>query len=163
MGVMTYKGYDGLIRYSEEDHIFYGVVQGISDKILFEGTSVDELEEDFHASVDDYLEFCKKIGKIPDKVYRGSFNVRISPELHKKACFLAGRRDISLNQFVEEAIRNQVIASDVKENYKQTQSMAGWLRDGGNNYEDYNPDMLGDNIVLFKKENEDKTKKIKSM
>lgn len=129
MGVMTYKGYDGLIQYSEEDHLFFGIVQGISDKIMFEGTSVDDLEKDFHASVDDYLEFCEKIGKNPDRVYRGSFNVRISPELHKKACVQAGRRGISLNQFVEEAICNQVAATDIKENYSQIQSVGKWLRD----------------------------------
>lgn len=110
--LMRYKGYDASIHYSPKDRIFFGVVEDIADKITFEGESVDELENDFHEAVDDYLEFCQSVGKSPDKPYRGSFNVRISPELHKKACQQARQKEISLNQFVEEAIRAQVESID---------------------------------------------------
>jgi len=34
--------------------------------------------------VEDYLETCKALGREPQKVYKGVFNVRIEPELHKK-------------------------------------------------------------------------------
>lgn len=108
MNVMTYKGYAGRIKYSAEDHIFYGDVEGLQDKITFEGKSVDELEKDFHEAVDDYLAFCKKFGKNPEKTYKGSFNVRIPPELHKAAAIQATERNISLNQFVSEAIQKYI-------------------------------------------------------
>ena len=39
----------------------------------------------FGKAVEDYLELCNLNGKEPEKVYKGSFNVRISPELHKQA------------------------------------------------------------------------------
>ena len=64
--------------------------------------------EEFHAAVDDYLDFCKEVGKEPDREYSGSFNVRISSELHRKASFMAMEEGITLNRFVEEAIERHV-------------------------------------------------------
>lgn len=149
--VMMYKGYDGLIQYSAEDRLFFGVVQGVSDKITFEGESVEELENDFHEAVDDYLAFCKKIGKEPDKVYRGTFNVRIAPELHKAACLQAGRQGISLNQFVEDAIRNQVQAANIQENYSEVQPAAVWTKTVVGGYEDFKLE----NVIPFNKKTDD--------
>ena len=47
---------------------------------------------------------CEQVGKEPEKVYKGSFNVRIDLELHKKASILAQAEHISLNQFIELSI-----------------------------------------------------------
>jgi predicted HicB family RNase H-like nuclease len=68
------------------------------------GDSVQTLTEDFHNAVDEYLEFCKKSDKQPEKPFKGSFNVRIQPDLHRKAALTASSRGISLNAFVEDAI-----------------------------------------------------------
>ena len=40
--------------------------------------------------------------------YKGSFNVRISPELHRQAVVFATSHQMSLNNFVETAIRKQL-------------------------------------------------------
>ena len=48
--------------------------------------------------------FCKEKGKQPEKSYRGSFNVRINPDLHRAAALAAAVRKESLNQFVADAI-----------------------------------------------------------
>ena len=52
----------------------------------------------------DYLELCNLNGKEPEKMYKGSFNIRINPELHKQAAQKALIEGKSLNQYVEEAI-----------------------------------------------------------
>ena len=62
----------------------------------------------FAEAVEDYLLLCKEAGKEPQKAYKGSFNVRISPELHKEAVMLASRKGISLNAFVEKTIYEAV-------------------------------------------------------
>lgn len=67
-----------------EDNIFIGEVFGIADSLNFHGTSVTELREMFKQSIDNYLDLCKRVGKNPDKEFKGTFNVRIPPELHKK-------------------------------------------------------------------------------
>ena len=45
----------------------------------FQSENSKDLEEEFHKAVDEYLEFCKEIGKEPQKEYNGLFNVRIPP------------------------------------------------------------------------------------
>ena len=62
------------------------------------------------ADVDDYLEFCKDVGKEPDKEYKGTFNIRISPDLHKRLAIVAMQNGDTLNATVEKAIVNYVTA-----------------------------------------------------
>ena len=101
---MTYKSYIGTVNYNADDEVFHGKINGINDLITFEGQSVKELKKSFHDSVNDYLETCRELGKQPDKTYKGSFNVRISTELHRKATAIATKKQISLNDFVKRAI-----------------------------------------------------------
>ena len=103
---IEYKGYIGSVEFSENDGLFYGKVMGIRALISYEGTNARELIEDFHGSVDDYLELCKSQNKEPEVAYKGSFNVRIPPELHKRAVIYASEHQMSLNNFVESALRN---------------------------------------------------------
>lgn len=102
--VMIYKDYIGLVHYSTEDELFFGKIERINDLISFEGSSVAELKSAFEDAVEDYLELCKLNGKEPEKTYKGSFNIRIRPELHKQAVQRALIEGKSLNQYVEEAI-----------------------------------------------------------
>lgn len=101
---LTYKGYFGTVNFNSDDEVFYGKIFGISDLINFEGSSVKELKESFEESLDDYLETCKALNKTPNKTFKGSFNVRVSMELHKKAAIIANQKSISLNDFVKKAI-----------------------------------------------------------
>ena len=55
-----------------------------------------------------YLELCRAQGVEPERAYKGSFNVRISPELHRKAAICAASRNISLNSLVEQSLEKYV-------------------------------------------------------
>ena len=103
--LLTYKGYLGSAHYSAADEVFYGKLEGIDDLVNYEGASVKELIKAFNEAVEDYLETCKEIGKEPNKMYKGSFNVRIPTELHRNAALFAVSKDISLNDFVKTAIQ----------------------------------------------------------
>lgn len=106
--LLKYKDYLAKIEYDSEEKILFGVIQGISDLVTFESASIEDIEDEFHSAVDDYLETCKELGKLPEKTYKGSFNVRIDPERHKKADRLAFQSNITLNKFVEEAIQEKI-------------------------------------------------------
>jgi len=106
--LIEYKDYYAKIEYSSDDELFFGSIVGIGDSITFEGKSVEELKKAFQEAVDDYLDMCQKIGKEPQKYYKGSFNIRISPKIHRKADLIAKSRRISLNKFVEEAINDSI-------------------------------------------------------
>lgn len=105
---MEYKGYVGSVEFSERDSVFFGKVMGIRALISYEGTTAQELVEDFHGAVDDYLALCESEGREPEKAYKGSFNVRISPDLHKRAVISAAAQHISLNSLVERSLETYV-------------------------------------------------------
>ncbi len=108
--LLEYKGYSGTVEYSSEDNILFGKVIGIKSLVSYEGQSVDELRADFEGAVDEYLESCREQNIEPEKTYKGSLNVRISPEAHRKAVLIAFSENISLNQFIENSV-NEKIAS----------------------------------------------------
>jgi len=106
--IIEYKGYIGSINYSPEDKCFYGKLEMIDDLVTFEATTAQELEDNFNDVVNDYLETCKALGREPQKVYKGVFNVRIEPELHKRVYQEALKAGVSLNSFVRNALSSQV-------------------------------------------------------
>ena len=105
---MEYKGYLGSVEFSPEDRLFFGKVQGIQSLISYEGASADELIADFQGAVDDYLALCASEQITPEKPYKGSFNVRISPELHRRAAVFASSHQTTLNKVVENALNQYV-------------------------------------------------------
>jgi len=105
---LHYKNYTGSVNFSEEDAIFHGKVIGIKSLISFEGDSVKAITADFRKAVDEYLELCAIKGIEPEKPFKGSFNVRINADLHRKLALTASSRGISLNAMVEDAIQQSV-------------------------------------------------------
>lgn len=103
-----YKGYQAKVEFSVEDSLLVGEVIGVADYLSFHAESVREVEDMFHQCIDGYLAFCREAGKTPEKAYRGSFNVRITPELHRKADAAAAERGISLNQLVARALEHEI-------------------------------------------------------
>jgi len=105
---LEYKGYMAKVDYSVEDHVLFGKIEGICDLVTFESESIGDIESEFQKSVDGYLAFCEKKGKQPDKAYSGTFNVRISRQLHREVAARAVRDGDSLNRAVENAIARYV-------------------------------------------------------
>jgi predicted HicB family RNase H-like nuclease len=105
---IEYKGYRGIIDYSDQDSILYGKIMGIDDLVTFEGTSVEEIKLAFFNAVDDYLKTCKELGKNPEKEFKGFFNVRLSEKVHKLAAIKAQSEKISLNKLVDKALRKEL-------------------------------------------------------
>ncbi len=101
---MNYKGYHGHVIYDEEAKIFHGEVVGLKDVITFQGTSVDELEQAFKDSIDEYLEFCKELNRSPEKPFSGKLVLRLPPAIHEKAAREAKYSGVSLNAWVKQAI-----------------------------------------------------------
>lgn len=106
--LLSYKNYNGTVEYSREDKCLFGKVVGIKSLLSYEGYSVPELEEDFQRVINDYLDDCCERGVEPEQPYKGSFNIRISPELHRTVAIYAMKIGKSLNATVEDAIRKYV-------------------------------------------------------
>ena len=108
--IIQYKGYIGSIEFSEEDGIFYGKVLGIRSLISYEGESAQELLNDFHGAIDDYLATCEAEGKKPEIAFKGSFNIRLSPDLHRKLFIYATTHQVSMNKYIEDTLENSPAA-----------------------------------------------------
>ena len=105
---LRFKEFIGSVHFSAEDEVFYGKIEGINDLVTFEGTTVSKLKSAFKEAVLDYVEICKETGKEVFKSFKGSFNIRVNPELHSKAFELALLEGKTLNQFVKEAIEQKI-------------------------------------------------------
>lgn len=106
--VIKYKGFIGSVHFSADDAVFYGKVEGINDLISFEGESVQELITAFHYVVDEHIKDCEAENKELQKSYKGSFNIRLSPELHQRIATIAKMRGQSINKFIADTLAQTV-------------------------------------------------------
>jgi predicted HicB family RNase H-like nuclease len=107
--ILKYKDFIATVHFSEEDEAFIGHIEGIDSVVSFEGESVVELKRAFEEAVEDYLNFCKRKGITEyNKSYTGAFNVRLNPDLHRKAAIAAKVRGTTLNGFIKKAVEDEL-------------------------------------------------------
>jgi predicted HicB family RNase H-like nuclease len=106
MTMLKYKNFQGAVAF-EDGRLLIQLLH-IDDFVTSECDKASDVEKTFRVLVDDYLETCALVGKKPSKPFKGSFNVRISPDLHKEAAMAASHRGRSLNAWVEEAIQERL-------------------------------------------------------
>jgi predicted HicB family RNase H-like nuclease len=106
--MLKHKGYFGSVNYNSDDRIFYGKIEFIRALVSYEGRDADSLEAAFCEAVDDYLATCEKSGREPETSFKGSFNVRIAPELHERVMMAAKQQGMTLNRFIAETLSQAV-------------------------------------------------------
>ncbi|MEZ4606966.1 MAG: type II toxin-antitoxin system HicB family antitoxin [Deinococcales bacterium] len=102
--MLSYKGYSGYVEFDDEAGLFHGEVLDLRDVVTFQGKSVDEIEQAFKDSIDDYLAFCEERGEEPDKPFSGKLMLRLPPDLHRKVYALSKQEGKSLNQWISERL-----------------------------------------------------------
>jgi len=65
--MIEYKGYIGWFEFDEKENLFFGKVANIETSILFQGKSVEKVKQAFKDAVNEYIIWCKKYGKEPEK------------------------------------------------------------------------------------------------
>jgi predicted HicB family RNase H-like nuclease len=110
--MMIYKGYYGSVHYSDEDQVFHGKIEFIRSLVSYEGTDVKSLRTAFKEAVDDYLELCKEERKEPEMSFKGSFNVRTGPDLHRRAMLFAKSKGMNMNSIITDALENYLSKSE---------------------------------------------------
>ena len=108
MNTLSYQDYIGSVSFSAEDEVFYGKIEHINDLIVFESDNAHGLKHAFEESVDDYLAFCEQKGVKPDRPFKGSFNVRVKPSMHKLIYQRAIQQGMSLNKFIETTLEKEL-------------------------------------------------------
>ncbi len=104
--LMKYKGYLGSVHFDPDEVIFFGKIEFIRDLVNYEAHDAKSLVNAFHEAVNDYTEDCKTQGRNPDQPFKGSFNVRVEPELHREVYLKAFAHGDTLNNLVKKALQD---------------------------------------------------------
>jgi len=102
MSVLRHKDYQGSVEY-DEGRLHLRILH-IDDLITTEIDSASGAQVAFAELVDDYLATCAAVGKQPSKPFKGSFNVRVSPALHKEVAMDAAEHGETLNSYCASAL-----------------------------------------------------------
>ncbi|MFY0676783.1 MAG: type II toxin-antitoxin system HicB family antitoxin [Neptuniibacter sp.] len=76
MTYLEYKGYQGTIESQLDNGTLYGKIAFIRDLVTYCGPTLEKLTLEFKISVDEYLEDCLKLGKIPNKPFISAVNFK---------------------------------------------------------------------------------------
>ncbi len=106
--MLKYKDYVGKVDFDAEGKIFTGEVLGLTSVITFQGRNSEELEESFRSSIDLFLKMCAEDGVDPERAFSGRFNLRLSPDLHRKIVIQAAKEGMSLNEWVVNTIQKEI-------------------------------------------------------
>ena len=65
--IFHYKGYACMPEFDFDSHVICGEILGINDIVTFSAEKPSDVERKFHDAVDNYIQFCKEVGKEPEK------------------------------------------------------------------------------------------------
>jgi predicted HicB family RNase H-like nuclease len=102
--MMHHKGYYGSVHFDEEDLIFHGKIEFIRALVSYEATTARGLRKAFIEAVDDYLELCESKGLEPEMPFKGSLNVRLGADLHRKLAVTAAQHRTTLNKLISNLL-----------------------------------------------------------
>ena len=106
MNTLQYKDYHGAVFF--EDGRLVIQVLHIDDTVTTECDKASEAQSAFEDLVEDYIETCLVVGKEPNRPFKGTFNVRIGPDLHRKAVVAATQAGIALNAWIAGAVSQRL-------------------------------------------------------
>lgn len=121
MDILKYKEYEGTAELDMARGVCRGKLLFIDDLVTYESTTPQGLQREFEAAVDDYLQTCAAIEKEPQRPFRGLFNVRVPPSIHRAAAVRAAYDNVALNEVVLRALDAYLNSrSEVNHNVKVT-------------------------------------------
>jgi predicted HicB family RNase H-like nuclease len=68
--LLSYKNYNGTVEYSKDDGCLFGKVVRIKSLLSYEGNSIQELENNFQAVIDEYITDCEERGQLTEQSVR---------------------------------------------------------------------------------------------
>jgi predicted HicB family RNase H-like nuclease len=99
--VLRYKDYVARIDVDIEAKALHGRVLGLRDVLSFYGKTFEELEANFHATIDNYIAWCEEEGVAPEKSWLGKMTFRPSDELRARIAIAAAARGVSINEYLQ--------------------------------------------------------------
>ncbi|WP_283148989.1 type II toxin-antitoxin system HicB family antitoxin [Silvimonas soli] len=105
MAILKYKDFEAVAELSDDMTRVRGKILYIEDLVTFESSDLGGgIQREFEEAVEDYLATCKALGREPKKPFKGVFQVRVTPEVHRKAATCAARHKTTLNDLMVKAL-----------------------------------------------------------
>ena len=102
--LMQYKDYYGSVHFDDEELVFHGKIEFIRALVTYEATDARGLRKAFEESIDDYLDTCRRQKIQPEVPFKGSLNVRLGPELHRRVALAAEQHHSTINKFIVQTL-----------------------------------------------------------
>lgn len=115
MKTVSYKGYQASVEF--DDGSLFVKILHISDLVIGECDKASDVDATAHALIDDYIATCAEIGKNPEPPFKGSFNVRMTPELHRKASVTAAEEGLSLNAWICASVNEKLDCNRLEDRF----------------------------------------------
>ena len=106
--LMQYKGYYGSVHFDDKELIFHGKLEFVRALVTYEATDAVGLRKAFEESIVNYLETCKSQNLVPEAPFKGSLNVRLGPELHRRVALAAEQQNSTINKFIAQTLEQAV-------------------------------------------------------
>lgn len=106
--LMKYKNYYGSVYLDNKELTFYGKVEFIRALVTYEATNAKGLINAFRESIDDYLDMCKDKDIEPEVPFKGSLNIRLGEELHRRVALAAEQQHSTINKFIVETLSQAI-------------------------------------------------------
>lgn len=65
----AYRGYTATVEYDEDEKLWHGTLDGIKDLVNFHAFEIENIEQEFHNAVDDYIAFMEEIKSIKKDIH----------------------------------------------------------------------------------------------
>jgi len=101
---MNYKGYTGKAEFDEDSNVLHGRVQNIESIVTFEGNSIEEINQAFRDSVDDYLQWCQELGQAPEQPFSGQLRLEMAPEEQQHLARIAAKEGKTLDEWAKDVL-----------------------------------------------------------
>lgn len=82
---LQHRGFEARVELDARRELLVGRFRAGRRVVRFEGTTIADLKQRFHAEVDTYVAACAREGVPVAKGYSGTFQVRIPADLHRRA------------------------------------------------------------------------------
>ena len=108
MKTLYYNGYQASVEF--EDSALFVKVLHIDDLLVAQVDRASDAQQALADLIDAYLADCREEGREPTQPFKGSFNVRVGPELHRRAAMRAAEEGVSLNRWIADAMETGLAA-----------------------------------------------------
>lgn len=130
MKTVSYKGYQASVEF-DDGRLFVKVLH-IDDLLIAQCDAASEAQKAAEDLIDAYIEDCAAAGREPMKPFKGTFNVRLSPEVHRRAAMSAAEEGQTLNAWICDAVSEKIECSKLSDRidgvFGKKEREASWMR-----------------------------------